>query len=100
MSQTHTVRGTATTNTRIGDTVSVRYHGTEVFRLERQPDGSKIITLRTNGWETATTKTRMNQALNENNLPWSVYQKSRKWYVWNRQTDQVLEFEDGMTLKA
>ena len=73
-------------------TISVTYHDTEIVKVEF----GKQITLRSGGWETATTKRRMNQAAAEFDLDFQVWQELRKWYVaWKGKT---IEFEDGMTL--
>lgn len=45
------------------------------------------VILNTGGWETQTTKTRMNQASNQFQLHYHVYQKQGVWYVhYNNQT--------------
>ena len=73
----------------------VIYHGTPVVTL----DGNKV-TLRTRGYQTVTTKRRMNQAANQFDLGFSVYQKNWDWYVWLRETNQTLEFKEGMTFEV
>lgn len=88
MAQTHEVRGVATSVSY--NPPSVIYHGTEVFRLE--PD--RII-LDTGGWFTATTKLRMNQAMNQFGLNWSIYQERGKWYAWNRSTGLKVPFDQS-----
>ena len=60
-----------------GGALVVAYHGTPVVTVS---EGGKI-TLDHGGWMTATTKTRMNQASNQYNLGFTVYQKNRKWLV-------------------
>ena len=54
----------------------VRYHETPVVIVTP----TKII-LNTGGWRTPTTKTRMNQAANQWELGYSVYQHKGEWYV-------------------
>ena len=49
------------------------------------------IILRTGGWKTVTTKTRMNQAASEFNLGFMVSQEDYAWFV--RYGDKVLPFE-------
>ena len=39
------------------------------------------ITLNSDGWETVTTKRKMNQASRQFCLGFSVFQKNHKWYV-------------------
>ena len=55
---------------------SVYYHGTPVVRW-----GGGLIILNTGGWFTPTTKTRMNQAANQYELGFSVYQKAGQWFA-------------------
>jgi len=76
MSQTQTVGSHKTTVCEKQGVLSVVYHNTEVVRAD-----SDTITLNTGGWKTVTTKTRMNQAANQFDLDYSVFQKSGKWYV-------------------
>ncbi len=54
------------------------------------------ITLRSGGWETRTTKRRMNQASAQFSLGYSVFQKNYEWFVDFE--SETLEFEDGMIL--
>lgn len=65
-------------------TYTVRYHLTDV--LTCKPDGTVVVT--TGGWETVTTKARINDYLlaclpnNTQRCP-QIYQKNRQWY-WSR----------------
>lgn len=91
MSQNKEVKGVATSvYTDENGAQCVRYHETVVF--QRTAEGS--IILRTGGWRTATTKLRMNQAFNQFDLPYSVYQKKSDWFVWIRGTDTHIPFDD------
>ena len=54
----------------------VVYHDTCVVAFD-----SDTITLDTGGFKTPTTKVRMNQASNEYDLEYGVYQKDWVWYV-------------------
>ena len=56
------------------------------------------ITLKSGGWETVTTKRKMNQSSHQFNLNFSVYQKDYTWYVVMPDGDTVL-FTDGMRFK-
>lgn len=80
MSQTHTVRGNATSVRGSPDSrkepLSVVYHSTEVVKVFP----SKII-LNTGGWRTATTRTRMNQTSSQFGLGFQVFQKAGEWFV-------------------
>jgi len=76
MGQTQTIGRTATKVEHRGLETFVRYHNTDVVQFD-----SLYITLNTGGWETATTKLRMNQASNQFGLGYQVYQKNYDWYV-------------------
>ena len=70
---------------------SIVYHSTAVVQF----NSDKII-LNSGGWETATTKSRMNQASNQYGLGLEVYQVNFSWYVDYR--GETIPFEDGMIL--
>ena len=86
MSQTQTIGRTATKVEHHGENTFVRYHNPDVVQFD-----SLYITLNTGGWETATTKLRMNQASNQFGLGYQVYQKDYRWYVVIPQ-GETLEF--------
>lgn len=94
MSQTHTIGRHATTIGRDDSgRVVVTYHTTPVVTV----DGHNV-TLRSGGWRTATTKSRMNQTANQLGLRFNVYQKDWDWFVST--PDGVIPFTDGMTFHA
>jgi hypothetical protein len=68
-----------------GEDTVIRYWSTDVVSFNDQ-----IITLKTGGWKTATTKVRMNQVSRQFGLGYSVYQKDFCWYVATE--DGVKEF--------
>lgn len=68
--------------------LSVVYHSTEVVRADLN---RRTVIFNNGGYETATTKTRMNQALRQFNIPLSVLQADYEWFV-NNADGQVLEF--------
>ena len=70
---------------------SVCYHNTEVVKIT----DDKII-LNSGGWQTATTKRRMNQASLSYRLGFSVYQVNYTWYVDYK--GDTIPFEDNMEL--
>ena len=76
MGQTQTIGRTATKVEHLGKYTYVWYHNTDVVQFD-----SLYITLNTGGWKTANTKLRMNQASNQFNLGFSVYQKDFQWFV-------------------
>ncbi len=77
MSQNQVVKGRATKVRDKDGVLSVVYHQTEVVR--REPDGTVILD--TGGYPTVTTKLRMNQASNQFDLGYRVYQKDFAWFV-------------------
>lgn len=82
MAQRMQVRGRATRIETNGGWTFVRYHSTDVVRFNYN-----TIILSTGGWETVTTKLRMNQASNQFGLGYTVYQKNHVWYCdWNGKT--------------
>ncbi len=91
MGQQTQVRGVATNvRTDNGDTV-IRYHETDVVRFNEHD-----ITLNSGGWQTSTTKTRMNQASNQFGLGYQVYQKDYNWFV--SFCGEEIEYNDGLVL--
>lgn len=74
-----------------GDRLSVIYAGTLI--VEKVGD---TITLDSGGWETVTTKRKMNQAANQFALGYSVFQKDWKWFV-TLPNGETVPFKDGMT---
>lgn len=69
----------------------VKYHATDVVCFN-----SKQIILRTGGWYSMTTKTRMNQASNEYDLGFGIFQSKGSWYV--DMYGYTIDFEDDMVL--
>ena len=59
-----------------GGETAVRYHWTDVVTFD-----NNTITLDTGGYDTVTTKRRMNQASDTFNLGFGVYQKNFNWFV-------------------
>lgn len=67
---------------RDGDTVTVRYWHTDVVTANLLTGD---VTLNTGGWQTTTTKARMNQTSVEYNMGFTVYQKD--WQLFVRKND-------------
>lgn len=88
MSQTQFFRGVETTTATDRDGALVGYYrGTPVARK-----AGNIITLKTGGWMSRTTKVRMNQFSNNFvNSRFSVYQKNYSWFV--KVGDTTIPFE-------
>lgn len=83
-------KGNTTVRAQDGKTV-VRFHDTDVVAWD-----AKTITLNSGGWLTVTTKTRMNQASNQFDLGFGVYQKNHEWFVDFKGV--TIAFVDGMVL--
>ena len=91
MAQQSIIGKTATTIRNKDDLFVIRYHQTDIVTFDKHK-----IELRSGGWETATTKTRMNQTSNQFGLGYQVFQKDYKWFVdFNEQT---IDFSDDMIL--
>lgn len=73
-----------------GNCVDVTYHATLIVRASE-----KFITLNSGGWKTVTTKRKMQQASNQFNLGYGVYQKAGQWYVEYQGVH--VKFFDGIT---
>jgi hypothetical protein len=95
MSQTHTIGTHATTVAKYKDGFDVTYWSTCVVSYRKQDD-KETIKLRHNGYQTATTKLRMNQTANQYNLPYQVYQEKFQWYLSVNKT--AFEFDDDMDI--
>ena len=72
---------------------SVFLHGHNIATVDHSTNAVKISSC---GWQTVTTKSRLNAILSEVKYGCSVFQKNWNWYVsFNRQTQ---DFIDGMIL--
>src|SRR3990172_1099523 len=58
-------------------------------------DAEKIV-LNSGGWRTVTTLARMNQASQEFNLGYVVFQRKGKWLVKHARFAEVVDFQDGL----
>jgi hypothetical protein len=74
--------------------IEIFYHSTCVVTIDNSGE-LPIVTLRSGGWHTSTTKRRMNQAAQEYKLGFCVYQEKFNWYV-GFASGIKLQFEDGM----
>jgi hypothetical protein len=94
MAQSHIFRGVARNIVKDNGITKYYYHNTPIVQVLE--DGR--IQLKNDGWFTSTTKNAMNQASNQYNLGFGVYQKKHEWYVdWKGAT---FEFVDGMILES
>ena len=75
-----------------GETAEVRLHGNLIARV-----GEGFIELFDGGWQTTTTKSRLNAILAENGIPGErVFQKAFHWFV--SQEGGPIPFFSGMRL--
>jgi hypothetical protein len=100
MAQTQRVTGVATSVRSDDAAITVRYHSTDVFRYDQHPGCAGMVTLRSGGWKTVTTKLRINQAFNQYGLDFGLYQARGEWFVWHRPSGRKVAFRDGMTFAA
>lgn len=90
--QTRLGRAATTVSTDKGVT-RVTYHWTDVVKFT-----ARTVTLKSNGWQTLTTKTRMNQASSQFGLGFRVWQKGFAWFV-DLPSGKTRRFTDGMTFR-
>ena len=84
-----THRTTVSTN---NGTTQVVYHSTPVVVWDKNKN---TVQLNSGGWETNTTKRRINQVSNEFGLKYNVFKKKFDWYV-SLPNGEVIAFFDGM----
>lgn len=51
------------------------------------------------GWQTNTTKSRLNAILEGLGSEWGVIQRNYEWYLKNYRSGETKEFQDGITLR-
>jgi len=90
MTQTRKLSKNNTTVTTDHGITTVKLHSTIVVAISRG-----AVTLNSGGWQTATTKVRMNQASNEFDLRFHVFQKNHDWFV-RLPSGKVVDFVDCM----
>ena len=74
-----------------GNYTVIQLHDTDIVQFN-----DDAIILDTGGWDTATTKRRMNQASEVFNLGYHVYQKNKKWYV--NYKDETIIFSGNLII--
>ena len=101
MSQTQEVRSRSTAIFTDDDGMTkVVYHRTPVVAFD-----TKRVILHSGGYQTATTKLRMNQAANQFALGFQVFQRNYDWFVrfdgygTIHSAGEVLPFTDGMEFR-
>jgi hypothetical protein len=71
-------------------TVAIMYHRTNILKINQE----NVVTINTGGWETTTTKDRLNQFLGCRGF--GIFQKKGVWYITGN--DHTVEYEDGMRI--
>lgn len=85
MTKLNKVGTVSTTVSNDGVYTIVTYHSTQIVKFNE-----KEIILNTGGWSTSTTKNRMNQASNQFNLGYQVWQEKGEWFVqWKNGLTQM-----------
>jgi hypothetical protein len=80
-----------TTIAQAGDLTAITYHSTQIVAFDRHN-----VSLRTGGWDSVTTRRKMNQAANQFGLGYSVYRDKGASYV-RTPAGAVRPLEDNMT---
>jgi len=73
------------------ETTYIQLHNTTVVKFDKD-----VITLNSGGYKTYTTKARLNQASNEFDLGYRVFQNNHGWFI--KAGNDVLLFQDNMML--
>ena len=89
--QTRLSKGNTTVKTVKGKTV-ITFYSTDIVKFD-----SKSITLNSGGYQTATTKTRINQASNQFDLGYTIYQRNGEWFV-DTATRKEIHFRNGLKI--
>ena len=79
-----------------GNIAEVRLHGHLIAEVS-----AECVTLHDGGWQSATTKSRLNAILSQHGLPGEgVFQKEWEWFcrLWNGTEHFVVPFRSGMRL--
>ena len=91
MGQLNTIGSHKTTVATDDGFTRVTYHQTSVVKFNYNE-----IILNSGGWETVTTKSRMNQTSKQFDLGFKVYQKEFEWFVNYNGKDY--DYVDGMII--
>ena len=77
------------------DEIEVRLHGNLIGTVDTASNQLRIFD---GGWQTVTTKSRLNALMDEFAPCMGVFQKNWDWYVSDRLTGSVVPFISGMTV--
>ena len=75
--------------------VDVFLHGNHIASLDT---ASNQLTIKDGGWQSVTTKSRLNELLDEFVPSMGIFQKDWVWYLSDRLSGSVVPFISGMTV--
>ena len=75
--------------------MDVFLHGNHIASLDT---ATHKLTIKDGGWQSVTTKSRLNALLDEFVPSMGVFQKNWDWFVSDRLTNQIVPFFSGMTV--
>ena len=77
------------------DCVDVYLHGNHIASLDT---ATNSLTLKDGGWQSVTTKSRLNALLDEFVPSMGIFQKDWTWYLSDRLDGSIVPFISGMTV--
>ena len=77
------------------ESVDVYLHGNHIASLDT---ATHKLTIKDGGWQSVTTKSRLNALLDEFAPSMGIFQKDWVWYLSDRLTGSVVPFISGMTV--
>ena len=75
--------------------VDVYLHGNHIASLDTAPNA---LTIKDGGWQSVTTKSRLNALLDEFVPSMGIFQKDWVWYLRDSLDNSVVPFISGMTV--
>ena len=75
--------------------VDVYLHGNHIASLDT---ATNALTIKDGGWQSVTTKSRLNALLDEFVPSMGIFQKDWVWYLSDRLDGSVIPFQSGMTV--
>ena len=87
--------GSNTTVRSFKESVDVYLHGNHIASLDT---ATHALTLKDGGWQSNTTKSRLNALLDEFVPSMGIFQKNWTWFLSDRLDGSVIPFQSGMTV--
>ena len=75
--------------------VDVYLHGNHIASLDT---ATNALTIKDGGWQSVTTKSRLNALLDEFVPSMGIFQKNWTWFLSDRLDGSVVPFQSGMTV--